>query len=226
MSIKLVAFDWNGTLLADTFSSELIDNKILKHYGLPPITIKKFRETFDVPVSKYWKALGVNERLLKQDSKNFFKMWPKLYEPVADKCRTRSGVRETLKYLDSKKISCVIYSNHTVPDIQRQLNRLKLSDLISQTLARKDAEDRSHNHYRSKDQKLASYVKKHKFKPHEVISIGDTEEEIEIAKKLGYYSVALTGGYNSTPRLKKHHPDFLIHNMKELMSIIKKLNKS
>ena len=69
------------------------------------------------------------------------------------------------------------------------------------------------------------YIKQNKFKPNEVISVGDTEEEIEIGKKYGYHTVAITGGFNSTGRLKKHKPDFLIHNMKDLIGIIKKLNK-
>lgn len=76
-----------------------------------------------------------------------------------------------------------------------------------------------------KQQKLEDYVKKHKFKPQEIISVGDTEEEIEIGKALGYHTVAITGGFNSTKRLKKQRPDFLIHNMKDLAGIIKKLNK-
>ena len=80
---------------------------------------------------------------------------------------------------------------------------------------------------RSKDkgQRLFEFTKKHKYNPREVISVGDTDEEIEIGKRYGYHTVGITGGYNTTARLKAAKPDFLIHNMKDLIGIIRKLNR-
>jgi phosphoglycolate phosphatase-like HAD superfamily hydrolase len=92
-------------------------------------------------------------------------------------------------------------------------------------LARGNESDDSQIFKRSKEQKLIDYVSRNKIKPKQVISIGDSEEEIEIGKKCGFYSVALTGGWNSTNRLKKHKPDFLIHNLSEVKNIIKRLNR-
>ena len=128
-----------------------------------------------------------------------------------------------LKYLHSKKVSTIIYSNHTLKDIHKQLERLNIEKYFDTVLARSDG-DISHMHSRGKVQKLSDYVKTKKFKPREVMSVGDTEEEIETGKTHGYRTVAITGGYNTTPRLKKHKPDFLIHNMLNLTKIVKKLN--
>ena len=222
--IKLIAFDWNGTLLADAFTIEAADNKILKFYGLPKINMRRFRETFDIPISKYWIALGFGKKHFELHAEEINRMFCEFYEPLANKCRTRSGAREILKYLNNQKIKAIIFSNHTTPDIKRQLKRLRIEDYFHSVIARENNKDSSHMYKRGKDLKLLDYVKQNKLKPHEVITIGDTEEEIEIGKKFGYHTVAITGGYNTTARLKKHHPDFLIHNMKELIPIIKKLN--
>jgi phosphoglycolate phosphatase-like HAD superfamily hydrolase len=92
-------------------------------------------------------------------------------------------------------------------------------------LARKNQSDQSHVFGRTKEQKLFGFVKQNKLKPREVVSVGDTEEEIQIGKQYGYHTVAITGGYNTTARLKKQKPDFLIHNMLELKKIVKQLNK-
>jgi phosphoglycolate phosphatase-like HAD superfamily hydrolase len=78
---------------------------------------------------------------------------------------------------------------------------------------------------RGKGPKLFEWTKKQKLKSKEVMVVGDTDEEIEIGKHYGFWTVALTGGYNSTPRLRVFKPDFLIHNLMELEGIIKKLNK-
>ncbi len=69
-----------------------------------------------------------------------------------------------------------------------------------------------------------SAIKTKKLTTKEVVIVGDTLEEIEIAKNFGCYAVAITGGHNSTSRLKAMKPDFLLHNLSELKKIIVKLN--
>lgn len=64
------------------------------------------------------------------------------------------------------------------------------------------------------------------FKSKEVLVVGDTEEEIEIAKQFGCRSVGLTGGNISAARLKAAKPDFLIHNLNQLKSIINNSNNA
>jgi phosphoglycolate phosphatase-like HAD superfamily hydrolase len=219
--IKLVAFDWNGTLLSDTASAWKAGNELFEIYKLRHISLKEFRDTFTIPIREMWRALGfpTNVDFLKQSE-----IYHKLYEKQAAKARTRAGVKEALSWLNKKHIIRMIYSNHIAPDIVKQLLRLQIFEYFDEVLAR-PAGDHSHVNNRSKDQKLFEYCKRNNFKPHEVLTIGDSEEEIEIGKKFGYYTVAITGGYCSTGRLKKHKPDFLIHNLRELNSIVNKLNK-
>lgn len=221
--IKLVAFDWNGTLFADTNTMVKADNLVLKAFSLKQITLQKYRETFDIPVIKYWKAIGITDSFLNKHMHAMEDLFKLYYEPLADKTRTRAGARQVLKWLKSKKIRAIIYSNHTTPDIHKQLARLRIDKYITKILAR-TLDDNPPIHKRTKDQRLLGYVKQHKFRPGEVVSVGDTEEEIEIGKKFGFHTVAITGGYNTTARLRKHKPNFLIHNMLELINIIKSLN--
>ena len=222
--IKLIAFDWNGTLFSDAQTIVNADNKLLKKFGIKPITIKKFRQSFHMPVIHYWKNIGLSDSFLKKNLNEMESLFTSYYEPLADKARTRSGVREILKFFSENKIQSIVYSNHTTVNIEKQLRRLKINHQIHKVLARALG-DNSQIHTRTKETKLLNFVKEHKFKPDQVISVGDTEEEIEIGKQYGYHTVAITGGYNTTARLTKHKPDFLIHNMKELIGIVKKLNK-
>lgn len=79
-------------------------------------------------------------------------------------------------------------------------------------------------HIKQKDQMLALSVDRRGLNSKEVLVIGDTIEEVEIGKKFGYSTVALTGGYQSTARLKAAKPDYLIHNLRDLKKIIQKIN--
>jgi len=223
--IKLVAFDWNGTLFADTQASFESGNLCLRHFGHKPVTMHRYRETFAVPISDFWLANGGTKADLVSRESNNNQLFNSFYEPRAKKVRTRSGSRKLLHWLDAHAIDSVIYSNHTVSGIEFQLQRLKIKDLIKKTLARTVADGSSHIHRRSKDQKLKAYVKRSGFKPREVLTIGDTCEEIEHGQKFGYHTVGITGGYNSASRLKASKPDFLIHSMVDLEKIIAKINR-
>ena len=50
--------------------------------------------------------------------------------------------------------------------------------------------------------------------------VGDSVEEIEIAREQGLISVAITGGCASEDRLRGEKPDYLIHSLHELKPIL------
>lgn len=47
--IKLVIFDWNGTILSDAAANLEAENRVLSLFNIEPITIKQYRERFEVP---------------------------------------------------------------------------------------------------------------------------------------------------------------------------------
>jgi phosphoglycolate phosphatase len=222
--IKLVAFDWNGTLLADTISSLEGSNANRKHFGLKPISLSRYRQTFAVPISEFWLANGGTAKHLATMAEEHNRIFNSFYEPRAAKCRTRSGARALLEWLKKNHIAAAIYSNHTLSGIEAQLHRLKIRDYFDSVLARTIRDGASHVNQRSKDQKLYYYVKKKKFKPHQVLTIGDTSEEVDIGKKFGFHTVAITGGYSTASRLNAAKPDFLIHNLIDLKRIFGRLS--
>ncbi|MDR3642186.1 MAG: HAD hydrolase-like protein [Candidatus Doudnabacteria bacterium] len=222
--IKLVAFDWNGTLLADTLPSIQAENSLMKELGVnKKITLREYQNYFCIPINEYFKALGFSEKFFAQNSTTIFNGFYKYYEPLEKKCRTRGGTKQILAWLNKSQVAAVIYSNHFSDHIKKQTARLKISGHFAEILGR-PLNDDSHMRSRGKIALLKNCIKKRGLRKEEVITLGDTEEEIDIGKSLGIITVAITGGYNSETRLKKRHPDFLIHNMLELKKIVKKLN--
>jgi len=219
MSIKLVAFDWNGTILADAQGMVRANNAVLRHFKLEPINLKRYRDTFQVPIKSYWMALGFDPDLFDRIAKEQEKIFQKSHEPEEKKCRARLGIKEVLSFLAKQKVESVIFSNHITAHIEKKLENLCLANRFTAVLARA-VNDRGHQHKRFKDQILNEYIRSKGIKPHEVMVVGDTEEEIEIGRKFGYTTVALTGGHNSVSRLKAQKPDYLIAHLKELKRII------
>ena len=58
--IKLVAFDWNGTLFADTKAVLESVNEVQKAFSLEVLTLKRFRDTTQVPISEFYSANGMD----------------------------------------------------------------------------------------------------------------------------------------------------------------------
>jgi phosphoglycolate phosphatase-like HAD superfamily hydrolase len=219
--IKLVAWDWNGTLLADTQTIVDATNVELKTIFKKTTTLKEYRENFVIPVSEFFKNIGVDVLKLEKNYKKSAQTFDVEYEKRVKKCRTRSGTRKLLVLLAKNKIKSVIFSNHTKEKIGQQVKRLKLTEFFDAILAN----DHIHEAYtiKGKEKRLLEYMRKKKIKPAEILIIGDTAEEIVIGHDMGAKTIAITAGHSDTKRLKAVKPDYLVSNLLEIKKIIQEL---
>ncbi len=221
--IKLVGFDWNGTILSDTVACLVADDAALIALGYKPISLKKFRETFEIPLVNFYNKIGVDPKIPKAKFEKSETIFHQTYEARAANSRTRAGSRDLLKWLKARKIPSVIFSNHIDYQIVKHLKRLKIENYFDTVLG--NAKTSEVLFKRSKGDKLKDYLSSRRIKPNEILIVGDTVEEIEIARELGAISVAITNGYNSTKRLKSNKPDYLLNDLRKIEGIITNINK-
>jgi phosphoglycolate phosphatase len=216
--IKHTFFDWNGTLLADT--APIIEGvkKELEVYGHPPITIRQYRDNYDVPIVDFLVKIGVKREVIEEKGAEAAKVFYDVYEPRVVKAHTRKGVRQALEDLGHKNISRAIVSNHPLNNLNLQLIRLKLDSQFEIVLAKSgELEDVL---YEGKQQMLLRYLTEKQIPLTEVAIVGDTVEEVRIGRNLGIKSVVIAGGHNSTKRLREAKPDALIDRFDELVAAI------
>ena len=216
---KLVVFDWNGTLLSDTRVCTNAVNEVLHFCGAKPISIQRYRNTITTPVEELYIVNGCDKKFLRAHKKEFVDVFHNAYEKEASKCRMRKGARDVLTWLKKHNIERVVVSNHTLDGLKSQFDRLALHDLISEV-------DGNSNRLTvvntlNKLESVQKYIKKKNYKPKEVIILGDSLEETELAHELGIVSVAITDGFFATSRLRAVKPDYLISNLLELKKIVK-----
>ena len=60
MPYKHAIWDWNGTLLNDTWLCVEVLNGLLARRGRAPITTNDYRENFGFPVIKFYEYLGLD----------------------------------------------------------------------------------------------------------------------------------------------------------------------
>ncbi|MDP3758496.1 MAG: HAD hydrolase-like protein, partial [Candidatus Daviesbacteria bacterium] len=155
--IKLVAFDWNGTIFSDTRA--LLDsvNKVLKLFKLKPVSLETFQKHFDVPVTKTYIGLGIPKEIIKNRSVEITRAFHSNYEERASMVRTRAFAKQLLKWLSENNISSIIFSNHIDEPIKRQLKRLKIETYFSKVLANSEMDSSLKG--RNKQDKLKDYIK-------------------------------------------------------------------
>ena len=220
--IKLVAFDWNGTLFADAQACLNACNHFFKALDLKPITLAQFRRTFTVPVIDFYEKNVAPRAKVLANSKLNAEIFHTYYELLEDKIRSRAHAKEVLAQIYRSKIDCIVISNHMVPQIRKQLKRLDLDKFVKEVLANTNRDAPMLGN--TKAERIETYLKKYKIKGEEILIVGDGLEEIEIAKTIGAISVAVTHGYWSTSRLKAAKPDYLINSLKEVIRIVKRIN--
>lgn len=217
--IKLVAFDWNGTIFADTFAIYKSDNEVFKLLKLKPAGFQAFQKYYDVPIKRFYLALGVSEKEFDKKAHLIAQTFHTHYEKLAVKVRSRAYARYILEWLSKNNTTSVIFSNHIIKSIKKQLRRLKLGRYFSEIIANSHLESALNE--RGKKDRLKNYMDNKNLLPSEVLIIGDTVEEIDIGQELGITTVAITHGNCSTIRLKAAKPDYLINSLKEVVGIIK-----
>lgn len=217
--IKLIVWDWNGTLFDDAHAVLAASNQSeIPFFGLAPLTLEEMRDIYEIPLSRAYEKLGIAPEVFRTRSPEIAPLFHKIYEPLAAKGRTRIGARDMLQKLTSQNLRCIILSNHTMEGIYLQLARLKLAPYFTDLLANNDLNE---SHHTGKQHRLESFLEKNEYNRSEVAIVGDTPEEVRIGRNLGLHTISITGGMCSRERLAATSPDYLAGSINQVLNILK-----
>ncbi len=221
MAPRLVVFDWNGTLLADTRACYAATHEVMRRLGGKRISFSEFVETMDIPVIGFYVRHGVPRERILEDPHAMSSIFHAAYEERAKACRTRGGARELLGWLKGRRIPAVILSNHTVAGIEAQLARLEIRGLVADVLAN-TALDAPVSE-RNKELRLERYLRAHKIAARDAVIVGDSPEEIDVGKALGVRTIAIAHGNYATHRLRELSPDHLVGSLRGVQDALRRL---
>jgi phosphoglycolate phosphatase len=215
---KFIVWDWNGTLQDDFEASVACANMNLQNVGRPPVDKDTYRECFDVPIDRFYRNLGLTEDEIVRCLDPMQELYFSSYDKMVANVDFRHGGREILDYAKQQGIMNLILSNHLIEAIAKDLHRLKKRDAFHEILAwpSRDAQFKE-----PKGNLLTRFMSHLDLRPENGIIVGDTPEEVKVARELGLVSVALSGGYNSVALLEKAKPDHIIHSLLDLKPILR-----
>ena len=214
---KIIAWDWNGTLLDDTHIVHESTNAVLASLQRPAIDRATFHAQYNIPLASFYRNMGLNEAEIKRvySDNNLFHDH---YEARVDGATLRDGATDVLNHVRDAGVASYILSNHVVAPIRGQLKRLGIEHFFTDVLAFASRETQ----FRGTDKagRLRQLMDDKNVSPEDVLIIGDTPEEIEIAHNLGLTGVAIAGGCIAAERLAAVKPHYLIQSLPELKAVL------
>lgn len=212
LKYKHVIWDWNGTLLNDTWISVYSINNVLSEFNHTKITIDKYREKFKFPISEFYESVGLHSG--KQDHKVVADKFINCYFSKIKECKLHENVNYILNILKNVGIGCSILSSSPKEILLHSLSFFNINSFFGTVCGvdNNDGNGKLENGLRLLE--LLNINKRN------IVLIGDTDNDYFIAKKLGIECILISNGHQERKRLEILDVS-VIENITELIKQIK-----
>lgn len=189
-----IIWDWNGTLWDDTWLCVEINNHMLQRRSLPEISVDTYRNTLCFPVLDYYCQLGFNYENDPYD--RLAEEFIAEYEHRRFECALQEGARELIETLHARKIPQAVLSAYQHDTLLQAVDYFGLTPFFNDIIGLDDI------YAAGKVENGKKYIAGLDLASSEVLFIGDTVHDFEVAQAMGVQCVLVSGGHNSRPRLE------------------------
>ena len=213
--IRLVIFDFDGTM-ADTRQNIVrVMQMVMRHIGLPVANEETCASTIGLPLKDCF--LHIYPELSDAEGEHCAEIYRQLFFANAKKFVPNlfPHVRETMETLHARGVSMAIASSRTSASLHGFVQEMNLSDLVEMVVGSDEV-----TAHKPDPEPVYTILKKLKFSSDETMVVGDMPVDIMMGKAAGTHTCAVTYGNASAEALKACGSEFLIHSMSELCCII------
>ena len=203
---KHIIWDWNGTLINDVDVCVSSMNFILDKYDKPLIDRDIYRDIFDFPVKKYYEKAGFNF-----NEYDFSVVGMEFIDKYNEKIQSQKlheNVISLLKFFDSKGIKQSILSAREQAQLENEIKHFKLEQYILKIIGL------NNNFAHGKIENGINYLKELDCQKHEIVLVGDTIHDADVAKAMGIDCILISHGHQNTRKLKETNLK-IVSNFKE-----------
>jgi len=193
--IKHIIWDWNGTLFDDVDLCVENINWLLRKYNYEPITKERYKEIFTFPVIEYYRRAGFD--LDKLDFAKIGKEWMDRYEQKKYEAKLADGALEIVKNFLNKEIKQSILSAYSENTLIEIVERFGLKSYFTYIVGLDNIYAESKINL---GKRLLQIINSNN---DEILLIGDTVHDFEVAQELGCKCILLSSGHQSRKELEK-----------------------
>jgi pyrophosphatase PpaX len=195
--LRAVLFDWDGTLVNTAEASYRCYEKLFGSYGIA-FDRDAFRRTYSPNWHLTYSALGLaEERWAEAD-----KRWLSHY--CEEEIVLIEGAREGLLRVRAAGLRAGLVTSGDRVRVSRELADLGMAELFEALVC---AEDTAHRKPHPEPLLLALQSMRHA--PAEALYVGDSPEDVQMAKAAGVRTVGIPGGFPNREALAAARPDVL-----------------
>jgi phosphoglycolate phosphatase len=189
-----IIWDWNGTLLDDSWLAVEIMDKMLKSRNMPGLSIERYQELFDFPVKDYYANLGFdfNVESFEMVGTEFIEK----YDARRFECKLRFKAIDLLKNIKESSLRQFVLSARNHKQLDEELDFHQIHKYFNHFSGLSD------NYANGKLQLGMQLIKLQNIDVAKTLMIGDTLHDFEVAQALGIDCILLEGGHQSENRLK------------------------
>ena len=195
MKYKHIIWDWNGTLIDDRLFCIEIMNEVLKKRDMQEMTEEWFLDNFCFPVKEYYIKLGFDF-----EKESFDISGTEFINKYMARChelQLHQGARDVLNHVKNLEIEQSLLSASSQVMLNQILEHHDINDYFIKILG-------TDNHYAyGKETLTKEWMKDLGFHPKEVLFIGDTIHDKDIADVVGSDCILVSKGHVSKERLQK-----------------------
>jgi phosphoglycolate phosphatase len=208
---RYVVWDWNGTLLDDMWLCLSVMNRMLRKRGMPAVSAEQYRASFTFPVRDYYVFLGYD--FTRESFEDLSVEFIAGYEAGKRECALQPQVQSTLKRIADSGRRQSLLSASAQTSLEEAIGHFQLAPYFERVMGL----DNIYAH--SKVEQGKQLVASLPFAPQEVLLVGDTLHDLEVAQAMGVSCVLVAHGHQSRTRLQKSGVP-VIDSLKELVEFL------
>lgn len=193
--MKYIFWDFNGTILDDAVLCYEILNEMLIEEQRATVTFDEYLMIFDFPVKNYYaKVYDLTKTSFEVLAQTFIEK----YQPRSLKLKLHQDIVETILHFEKLGYVNVLLSASETTNLVKQIEHYKIKHLFKYVLGT------SNIYAKSKIDVAKAFVKEHNINNRNVVMIGDTLHDAQMAKELGCRVILFNKGHQHARRLKKY----------------------
>ncbi len=210
--LKLVVFDWDGTLVDSVETIVRAKAILAKKYHVAEPTRAQVCSilglNFDLAMRRSFPDL--DPKRLKQLSQDYHELMQSeaYHAPLFD------GAKQMLLSLKDLGLKLAIATSKVRGEFISELQTVGLVDQFDLMVCGGEQGDKPH------PQKLTYLLQHFRVSNTEALMVGDTTTDIQFAKNAGVKSAGVVFGAHNSDELKKENPQWLVRNWPELIEIV------
>ncbi|HUC42347.1 MAG TPA: HAD family hydrolase [Candidatus Micrarchaeaceae archaeon] len=204
---RAVLFDWDGTLLNSYDSDARAYLSMFRAMGIP-WTIEDLNRNY----SPNWLRVYEAARLPREKWEEADRLWHQAYED--ERPELLPGAEDVVESLRTR-FQLGIVTSGSRDRVLRQLREFELAPAFCACVCSEDAARRKPD-----PAPLEVALARMRVRPEESVYVGDSPEDIEMARAAGVRAIGVLGPFPTAERVRALRPDALLESIEELPHLL------